>query len=137
MYAVIDMGSNTMRLGIYHNENGNFKQFFHKKEMVGLAGYVKDGFLTEEGIEAAASVLKEFGTIVRNLGIEHVMVFATASLQSGIDIAADGIPGLAAEFAVHQVIKIVLLSRPPEDKSISRLKERTGARLGIGKIPLL
>ena len=132
MYAVIDMGSNTMRLGIYHNEDGNFKQFFHKKEMVGLAGYVKDGFLTDEGIEAAASVLKEFGTIVRNLGIEHVMVFATASLRN-----VENTEEAAVRLWQMTGFKIHVISGEEEAKldfkgAVSQIRTRDGILVDIG-----
>ncbi len=132
MYAVIDMGSNTMRLGIYHSENGNFKQFFHKKEMVGLAGYVRDGFLTEEGIEAAAAVLKEFGTIVKNLGIDHVMVFATASLRN-----VENTEEAAVRLWQMTGFKIHVISGEEEAKldfkgAVSQIRSQDGILVDIG-----
>ena len=60
-----------------------------------------------------------------------------AALQRRIDIAADGIPRLAAKFTIHQVIEIVLLRRALEQKSVTWLEERAGAGFGIGQIPLL
>ena len=60
-----------------------------------------------------------------------------AALQCCINITADGVPGLAAELAVHKVIKVVLLRRALEQKGISLLEKRAGPGLGIGQIGLL
>ena len=48
--AVIDIGSNSMRLSVYETENGDFKILFKEKIMAGLAGYVAEGRLSRDGI---------------------------------------------------------------------------------------
>ena len=60
-----------------------------------------------------------------------------AALKRGIDIAADGIPCLAAEIPVHEMIKVVLLGRAPQDKGVARLEERSGTGHRIGQVLLL
>ena len=45
-YAVIDIGSNTMRLSVYSCRGGHVSVLFTKKETAGLAGYVTDGAMT-------------------------------------------------------------------------------------------
>ena len=47
--AVIDIGSNSIRLTLYETENRDFKILFREKIMAGLAGYVEDGKLSAEG----------------------------------------------------------------------------------------
>lgn len=82
MLAVIDIGSNTMRLSIYQWKQEGFRIMIHKKEMVGLASYVEDGRLSDSGILSACNVMKEFRKIVESIGVENVLVFATASLRN-------------------------------------------------------
>ncbi|MCX7714171.1 MAG: phosphatase [Clostridia bacterium] len=81
MYAVIDIGSNTMRLSVYKVED-TIKTMFHKKEMVGLAGYVEDGMLSEAGIDKAIATLLSFRKIIENICAQKVFVIATASLRN-------------------------------------------------------
>ena len=52
-YAVIDIGSNTVRLAVYLTDRDNFSPVFSQKYTIGLAGYVTDGFLQPEGIRKA------------------------------------------------------------------------------------
>ena len=67
--AVIDIGSNSMRLTVYDAEKTSFKILFREKVMAGLAGYVEKGRLTAEGIACACSGLLEFRETLEVLGI--------------------------------------------------------------------
>ena len=80
--AIIDIGSNSIRLTLYETEGKNFKILFREKIMVGLAGYVEDGKLSAEGIECACAGLLTFRSILQTLEIDHISVFATASLRN-------------------------------------------------------
>lgn len=80
--AVIDIGSNSIRLTLYETKEQSFKILFREKVMAGLAGYVEDGRLTAEGIECACAGLLTFRSILQTLEIEHICVFATASLRN-------------------------------------------------------
>ena len=80
--AVIDIGSNSIRLTLYETDGQSFKILFREKIMAGLAGYVEDGKLSAEGIECACSGLLTFRSILQTLNIEHISVFATASLRN-------------------------------------------------------
>ncbi len=82
-HAIIDIGSNSMRLSLYEVNEGNFKVLFREKYMAGLAGYVdKDGNLSLDGIECAINGLLEFKAALESLNIADVSVFATASLRN-------------------------------------------------------
>lgn len=86
-YGVIDIGSNTIRLVVYHctiNSMGRYKleQLFSGKETVGLANYVVNQTLSYEGMERACSVLLGFEKNLKSLEIQNVSVFATASLRN-------------------------------------------------------
>ncbi len=81
--AVIDIGSNSMRLTVYETtESGGFSILFKEKFMAGLANYVEDGAMTQEGIARAALGLQGFHNTLTALGIRAVLVFATASLRN-------------------------------------------------------
>lgn len=80
--AIIDIGSNSMRLTLYEIEGQDFKILFREKVMTGLAGYVEEGKLSAEGIQSACSGLLKFRSILKTLAIEQVSVFATASLRN-------------------------------------------------------
>ena len=81
--AVIDIGSNSMRLSVYETtEAGTFTILFKDKIMAGLAGYVEEGALSPEGITRAILGLRSFRGTLRALNIPQVAVFATASLRN-------------------------------------------------------
>lgn len=80
--AIIDIGSNSIRLTLYEIENSSFKILFREKIMAGLAGYVENGALSAEGMECACAGLLTFRGILQTLHIEHISVFATASLRN-------------------------------------------------------
>ncbi len=82
IYGIIDVGSNTIRLNIYSYEKKQLRSLLHKKTTAGLAGYVKDGYLTAKGIDTACGILRDYKNIVDNFHIKNVSVFATASLRN-------------------------------------------------------
>jgi len=83
LYAVIDMGSNTVRLSIFRLEGNDIKPVFHKKEMAGLADYVdEEGNLSEKGIRKAVAVLDDFSKVLSGIVVTEVYAFATASLRN-------------------------------------------------------
>ena len=82
-YSVIDIGSNSVRLTVYRVKNGAFRILFKNKKMAGLAGYVENGCISDEGIERACDTLLEFRNTLHLLGItDRIYVFATASLRN-------------------------------------------------------
>lgn len=81
-YAVIDIGSNTMRLSVYSCCGGHVSVLFTKKETAGLAGYVTDGAMTEDGADQCVTVLKSFQESLLGIRIDGLSVFATASLRN-------------------------------------------------------
>ena len=81
-YAVIDIGSNTMRLSVYSCRGDHISVLFTKKETAGLAGYVTDGAMTEDGADQCITVLKSFQESLLGIRIDGLSVFATASLRN-------------------------------------------------------
>ena len=92
--AVIDIGSNTIRLSVYDcAPDHSFSLVTGRKVTAGLAGYVEDGGLSAEGIASACSALEEFRATLSHLAVDSVSAFATASLRniSNTDQAVDAI----------------------------------------------
>ena len=79
-YAIVDLGSNTIRLSVYRIlPEGNDELLFSKKEMAGLVNYIIDGVLSSEGILRACSILMKFCELLGQFRIKEMHVFATAS----------------------------------------------------------
>lgn len=83
-YAIIDIGSNSIRLTVYRYDEDDKQVYiqFKDKIMAGLAGHVEDGMLTERGIKKACEALKIYKKILGNLNISSIYPFATASLRN-------------------------------------------------------
>ena len=80
--GIVDLGSNTIRLSIYHCDQGQFRLLMHKKTMAGLAGYVQEGVLSDSGILVACRTLAGYRALLDNFSVSHMHVFATASLRN-------------------------------------------------------
>lgn len=110
-YGVIDVGSNTVRLCVYDvtADGKKFKTIVNRKTMAGLAAYVQDGVLSDEGIEVAADSVRKCLKRATYLKPVRVDVFATAVLRN-IANSAEAIA--AIERAAN--CKIALLSEEDE-----------------------
>ena len=80
-YALIDIGSNSIRLNVYNMDNIQ-KEVFSKKYMAGLAGLVEDGKLSDKGIKKLMKVLSAQKMLLDYLPIDEIYVFASASLRN-------------------------------------------------------
>ena len=82
MYGIVDIGSNTMRLVIYKVEGGKPRVLLNKKEMAELASFIQDGMMVADGINRACYILDSFNLLAKDLGVNNLHVFATASLRN-------------------------------------------------------
>ena len=83
LYGVIDIGSSTVRMAVYDiSPAGGAEMLLKKKHIVGLAGYVKDGRMTQAGIEKTVEILLEFRSFLDCFHIDHVRAFTTAALRN-------------------------------------------------------
>ena len=81
--AIVDLGSNTIRLSVYNTlPGGGFELLFSEKEMAGLVSYVHGGVLSPEGIRRACTAIRDFQALLRQFGLGSPHVFATASLRN-------------------------------------------------------
>lgn len=82
-HALIDLGSNSVRMSVYEIEHTQFQLLFSEKETIGLAGYItNDNQMSIEGMTQACNTLKEFSNILKNLNVTNTNIFATASLRN-------------------------------------------------------
>ncbi len=82
LYGMIDIGSNTVRMAIYRIEGTHVEMLMKKKHTVGLAAYLKDGVMQQQGIDKAVEILKEFRAFLLAFNITHVVAFTTAALRN-------------------------------------------------------
>ncbi|MBM7603579.1 exopolyphosphatase/guanosine-5'-triphosphate,3'-diphosphate pyrophosphatase [Metabacillus crassostreae] len=82
-YAIIDIGSNTMRLVIYLRENsGRLKEIENVKVVARLRNYLSDvEILTDKGIEILIETLQSFSEVTKHHNLEDVKCVATATVR--------------------------------------------------------
>jgi exopolyphosphatase/guanosine-5'-triphosphate,3'-diphosphate pyrophosphatase len=91
--AVIDVGSNSVRLVIFRVEGRAFTQVLNEKTLAGLGrGLGETGRLWPAGVAQAISALKRFRLLLEALGVSDVIAVATAAVRD----AADGEAFVAA-----------------------------------------
>ncbi|HMD65784.1 MAG TPA: Ppx/GppA family phosphatase [Stellaceae bacterium] len=91
--AVIDLGSNSLRLVVFERLGGALFPLLNEKVMCGLGrGITSTGRLNDEGVTLALVNLRRFVALAHALGVEHLAVLATAAVRD----ASDG-PSFAAE----------------------------------------
>lgn len=79
--GIIDLGSNTIRLSIYKCEDGKFRLLTNKKTMAGIISYIKDGALSNKGIDKICEILNAYRELLNNFEITDCHCFSTASLR--------------------------------------------------------
>ena len=84
--AVIDIGSNSIRLVLYRLEGRAIWTEFNEKVLAGLGRDLPaTGRLSPEGVEAAFAALKRFKTVLDSLRPSEVFVAATAAVREAQD----------------------------------------------------
>ncbi len=132
LYGIVDMGSNIVRLNVYRGENHVINVIFSKKENLGLLFYIKEGILTNKGINKLINILKEIKSDLDYLEIKNYHFFATAWLRN-----------IENNTEVIQIIKdnvnieIDVLSGEEEGKlsfygSIHTIKKDNGVLIDVG-----
>jgi exopolyphosphatase/guanosine-5'-triphosphate,3'-diphosphate pyrophosphatase len=132
LYGIVDIGSNTVKLNVYRYKDNDISVVFSKKENLGLIFYIKNGKLTNKGIEKLVNVLKNMKNDLDYSKIKNYSFFSTAALRN-IENTAH----------VTQIIKdkvnieIDVLSGEEEGKlsfigSISTIKKDNGILIDVG-----
>lgn len=84
--AVIDVGSNSVRLVVYRIDGCAMTPLLNEKVMAGLGRDIaRNGFLAPEGVDAAMRALNRFATLIDALGIKDVYAVGTAAVREARD----------------------------------------------------
>ncbi len=109
--AVVDLGSNSVRLVVYEGEARNPVQIFNEKAVVRLAkGMTKTGRLDAATMDQAETVLSRYAAIARAMGAAPVEVLATSAVRD----AANGGEFVQRMTTLLQELRISVLSGAEE-----------------------
>src|SRR5690625_578089 len=86
-FAVIDIGSNSMRLVIYSKQHsGRLQEVENMKAVVRLKNDIDhENILSEEGISHIIRTLKSFKDILSNYELTEFKVIATAAIRQAVN----------------------------------------------------
>lgn len=79
--ALIDLGSNTIKLAAYETDGKSFSQFHYELDYTYVIGHVEDSRLTKKGVDAICQTLLKFRQKADELGCDELCCFSTASLR--------------------------------------------------------
>jgi exopolyphosphatase/guanosine-5'-triphosphate,3'-diphosphate pyrophosphatase len=102
--AVVDIGSNSVRLVVYEGAIRSPAPLFNEKVLCGLGRTVAStGRLDADAVERAIEALRRFHAINRVLGVKNVRVIATAAVReaaNGPEFIARGEQAIGGRIAV-------------------------------------
>ncbi len=80
--AVVDLGSNSVRLVVFEGWSRNPLPIFNEKAVLGLGrGLAATGRLNDEAVAQALTVLRRYHAIARGMGAHPLQVLATAAVR--------------------------------------------------------
>jgi exopolyphosphatase / guanosine-5'-triphosphate,3'-diphosphate pyrophosphatase len=84
--AVIDLGSNSLRLVVFEKLGGALFPLLNERVLCGLGrGIASTGRLNTEAVPVALVNLRRFAALARAIGVEHLAVLATAAVRDASD----------------------------------------------------
>lgn len=110
--AIVDIGSNSVRLVAYAALARALTPVFNEKAMCGLGrGVVTTGRLPEDGVRKALAALRRYKALCETMGVSNIEVIATAAARD----AVNGAPFLeAAREAIGRDISLLSGRREAE-----------------------
>ncbi len=85
-YAVVDTGSNTIRMSVYSYENGTLSELYTEAIFANLAGHIVENALTDEGISVCADAIRHHRKKAAEFDAQFC-VFATAAIRNAENCA--------------------------------------------------
>lgn len=82
LYAIIDIGSSSIRLAVYHLEKNSMDLLLKKKHAIGLAGFIDNDCMTQAGIDKTVEIVKDFKDFLANFPITSMDAITTAALRN-------------------------------------------------------
>ncbi|WP_010200116.1 Ppx/GppA phosphatase family protein [Bacillus sp. m3-13] len=85
--ALIDLGSNSIRLAIYKvHPDGNYEEIKKDKVAARLMNHLTtDAHLNSEGVDIIINTLKQFQQVIDSLRVSEVIGFATAVIRKAVN----------------------------------------------------
>jgi len=80
-FAIIDIGSKTVRLSIYAG-NGQMEEIRKDKVSLRLSEHIVNGSLSQTGLQRLIDVLKEFHQTIHSYEVETIECIATAAIRN-------------------------------------------------------
>lgn len=138
--AVIDVGSNSIRLVVFDGFRRSPLALFNEKVMCGLGrGLEKTGRLSPEGVVQGLENLRRFVRLAQLMGVGHLEVLATAAVRE----ASDG-PAFVAAVGAQCGVRVRVISGLEEaalsaDGVLSGIPDAEGVMgdLGGGSVELV
>jgi exopolyphosphatase/guanosine-5'-triphosphate,3'-diphosphate pyrophosphatase len=131
--AIIDIGSNTIRLAVYElTRDAQPELLLKKKHQVGLAGFIEHNIMEQTGIDAACKVLEEYKKFLKHFAVENVVAFTTAALRN-----IENSHAAVSEITKRTGIKITIISGEEEARldfigAINSVTETKGILVDVG-----
>lgn len=114
--AVVDIGSNSVRLAIFDGARRAAPPLYNEKSMCGLGrGLRETGRLDPDGAARALAQIERFAALLRDKGIAQVDAVATAAVRDAEDGAA-----FAAEIERRSGLRVRVLSGAEEAELAAR-----------------
>src|SRR5579862_8021499 len=80
--AVIDIGSNSVRLVVYEGLSRSPAALFNEKALCGLGREVQStGLLAADAVDHALATLKRYGALCDTMGVKKIFAIATAACR--------------------------------------------------------
>lgn len=108
-YAVVDTGSNTIRMSIYEYKNKILKEIFTEAIFANLAGHIVDNRLTTDGIDVCCEAILKHKKTAEKYDITNFCVFATAAIRN-----AENSEEIVASVMENTGVKMQILSGDEE-----------------------
>jgi exopolyphosphatase/guanosine-5'-triphosphate,3'-diphosphate pyrophosphatase len=84
--AVVDVGSNSVRMVVFDGAARSPAYFYNEKIMCGLGqGLAETGYLNPKGRERALAALRRFALLAEGMNIEPPTIVATAAVREAVD----------------------------------------------------
>ena len=118
--AIIDIGSNSVRLVVYERLARSPTPFFNEKVLAGLGRSVAEsGRLDEDAVHRTEDALKRFRALCDQMGVRHLDVLATAAVREAEN--GQGFLGMAEEICRRRRARFY----PEKDCFSCRILDRT------------
>lgn len=103
-HAVIDIGSNSVRMVVYHAPVRVPMPLFNEKYYCALGkGVGQTGILNPDGVQDAIDAIGRFVIMARRLDVAAITVLATAAIRDAKDGAAF-VKNLEKQFGIHPLV---------------------------------